>query len=89
MICKFLFYVTYIVESPNLASYSVGVYVQAENKEHATLCVQDYFVRQYLKACIIHVQELPHFLIATDDHYPKSKLLITNDGNFEEFDDLP
>lgn len=89
MICKFLFYVTYIVKSPTLASYSVGVYVQAENEEHASLCVQDYFLRHSLEASIIHVQSLPHFLIATDDHYPKSKLLHTNDGNFEEFDDLP
>lgn len=89
MICKFLFYVVYIVNNPDLASYSVGVYVQAENEEHATLCVQDYFVRQSLNACIIHVHELSHFLIATDDQYPKSKLLHTNDGNFEEFDDLP
>lgn len=89
MICKFLYFVTYIVESSNLAPYSVGVFVQAENEEHATLCVQDYFVRHSLSASIINVQPLLHFLIATDDQYPKSKLLQTNDGNFEEFDDLP
>lgn len=89
MVCKFLFYVIYIVDSPISAPYSIGVFVQAENEEHATLCVQDFFVRHSLTARIIHVQYLPHFLIATDDQYPKSKLLPTNDRNFEEFDDLP
>lgn len=89
MVCKFLFYVIYIVDSPTSAPYSVGAFVQAENEEHATICVQDYFLRHSLTASIIHVQYLPHFLIATSDQYPKSKLLSTNDGNLEEFDDLP
>lgn len=88
MVCKSLFYVIYIVDSPISAPYSVGSFVQAENEEHATLCVQDYFVRHSLTARIIHVQYLSHFLIATEDQYPKSKLLSTNDGKFEEFDDF-
>lgn len=89
MISKFLYYVVYIVDSPLLATYSVGVHVQAENEEHATICVQDYFLRQSLTARIIHVQPIVHFLIASEDQYPQSNLLKNHDGTFDEIGDLP
>lgn len=89
MICKFLFFVTYTVDSPQLGFYSVGVYVQAENEEHATIRVQDYLHTHSLTGSILNVQPLQHFLIATEDHYPKSNLLQHESGIFQEVDDLP
>lgn len=89
MICKFLHYIIYTVKSPVCAQYTTAVYVQAENEEHATLCVQDYFSRHSMTADIISVRTLPHFLIANQDHYPKSTLYEQSIRPFDEALDLP
>lgn len=89
MISKFLHYCIYTVKSPITAQYSTAVYIQAENEEHATICLQDYFNRHSMTADIISVQLLPNFLIASEDQYPKSKLLKDNVGTFDETGDLP
>lgn len=89
MICKFLHYCVYTVKSPIVAQYSCGVYIQAENEEHAILCLQDYFLRHSMAADIISVQTLPHFLIATQEHYPKSSFNEQPIRPFDEALDLP
>lgn len=89
MICKFLYYCTYTVKSPITAQYSTAVYIQAENEEHATICLQDYFSRHSMTVDILSVQTLPNFLIASEDHYPKSKLYEHSFKPFDEALDLP
>lgn len=89
MISKFLHYCIYTVKSPITAQYSTAVFIMAENEEHATICLQDYFFRHSMTADIISVQMLSNFLIASEDQYPKSKLLKNLYGTFDEIGDLP
>lgn len=89
MVCKFLHYAVYTVRPVDRAPYSLGIYVQAENIEHATLCLEDYFSRHNLSADILHIETLPHFLIATAEQYPKSSLYEQPVKPFDEALDLP
>lgn len=89
MICKFLHYCSFIVSPPDRPKYSLGMYIQAENVEHATICLQDYFQRHSMTAEITYIQTVYGFLIATDDQYPKSKLNEQSIRPFDEALDLP